>query len=51
MAIENLKKDLILPILGFKFTFWLPRERERERASLLAKTKTLVQYLGGRKPN
>jgi hypothetical protein len=23
MAIENLKKDLILPILVFNFTFWL----------------------------
>jgi hypothetical protein len=31
MAIENIQKDLILPILVFSFPFWLYGERERER--------------------
>jgi hypothetical protein len=41
MAIENIQKDLILPILVFSFPFWLygERERERERELELANKK------------
>jgi hypothetical protein len=51
MAIENIQKDLILPILVFSFPFWLYGERERERESLSLQTKRLVQFFGGSKQN